>query len=720
MQKPLLSIGIIFKNEIRCLERCLQSLQPLREAISCEVVMADTGSDDGSREIAEKYADILIDFPWINDFAAARNAVMEKCCGTWYFSIDCDEWLGKNIEQLTDFLIHNVTEHNYAAVLIRNYKTPELEHGGIYSDFAASRLVNRKTGVHYEGKIHEHWVGRPGDTQDVLLLDQIILHHDGYLRQEKNQTDEKFERNMALLKEALERNPEDLLLLLQCVESAAGNTDDYDTYVRRAVQGVKEKRPCWNIYGPPILRHAVLAATTKKLPEIDEWIQMAEEWFPTSLFTRLDIQYLAMGRSFDQKDYQDCIRRGNAYFQAVNDYESGNYEKGDIFCSTVAMMSRYWVQSAQIFVSSAYLMVQAPGKSRKLLHDLDASIMDLKQVKDTARNFCHLHSRSTLNTAPELLSFWRSVTAPEPSKEKAEERRKEFLRLAMDVFHPDYRAGEMKEEDYRRHAYTVFLPLLGQENCELGTAAAILETEDRAELAKLLGMVEKWDEFPIHALEHALLEGARFPVPRKPLKIEEMDALAGRMARPNGPLAGLAVLAADEELSDWQSLAWARGLALAAVRSCDWEGTERGMELCRAFAKIENTFLTKYYAAELFSDENIHILPPMHRFGWYCGKAFWALDAGDSAEYVRLLRKGLEACPEAKPMVEFLLRQLEESQKVQATPELLVLAEQVRTLLAQYPADDPAVEALKQSAAYQKVAHLIEGPELDMFGGLRQ
>ena len=71
-------------------------------------------------------------------------------------------------------------------------------------------------------------------------------------------------------------------------------------------------------------------------------------------------------------------------------------------------------------------------------------------------------------------------------------------------------------------------------------------------------------------------------------------------------------------------------------------------------------------------------------------------------------------------MAEFLLKQLEDSRRVQATPELIVLAEQVRTLLAQYPADDPAVEALKQSAAYQKVAHLIEGPELGVFGGLSQ
>ena len=52
--KPVLSIGMIFKNEIRCLERCMKSLESLRKAIPCELVMADTGSDDGSRAVAEK------------------------------------------------------------------------------------------------------------------------------------------------------------------------------------------------------------------------------------------------------------------------------------------------------------------------------------------------------------------------------------------------------------------------------------------------------------------------------------------------------------------------------------------------------------------------------------------------------------------------------------------------------------------------------------------
>ena len=45
---PLLSIGMIVKNEMDCLQRCLESLTPSREAIPCEVVIADTGSTDGT------------------------------------------------------------------------------------------------------------------------------------------------------------------------------------------------------------------------------------------------------------------------------------------------------------------------------------------------------------------------------------------------------------------------------------------------------------------------------------------------------------------------------------------------------------------------------------------------------------------------------------------------------------------------------------------------
>ena len=72
MAKYDLSVAIIFRNEIRCLERCLKSLQLLRERFSVEIVMADTGSTDGSRAVAERYygeGSVLV----VGDITSARD-----------------------------------------------------------------------------------------------------------------------------------------------------------------------------------------------------------------------------------------------------------------------------------------------------------------------------------------------------------------------------------------------------------------------------------------------------------------------------------------------------------------------------------------------------------------------------------------------------------------------------------------------------------------------
>ena len=134
MSQPLLSIGMIVKNEERCLEKCLKALEPLRQLIPCELVIADTGSTDKTIEIAKKYADKLINFKWVNDFSKARNAVLDHCSGKWHLYIDADEYLVKGTSQLSDFLT-SPTERNkaFASIIIRNHATPQMN--GTYADF---------------------------------------------------------------------------------------------------------------------------------------------------------------------------------------------------------------------------------------------------------------------------------------------------------------------------------------------------------------------------------------------------------------------------------------------------------------------------------------------------------------------------------------------------------------------------------------------------------
>ncbi len=715
MTKPLLSIGIIFKNEIRCLERCLKSLQPLRDAIPCELVMADTGAADGSREAAERYADLVFDFPWINDFAAARNAVMDRCSGTWYMTIDCDEWLDANIEGVVKFLTTD-KKFDFASVIIRNYSTPQLDADGIYSDFLAVRLLRLSIGIRYEGAIHEHWPYQ-GDLRTMLIQD-AVFHHDGYVYQDEGKKQGKQERNMALLRERIEHDPNDLIVLTQCIESGDGLPEQED-YLRRAMAGVGKKWPQWELFGPVIYRYAVRYAVGKNLPELEEWLQTAEDIFPSSIFVRVEIAYLAFVFYWNKDDYAKSIYWGEKYLQGVEDYHAGRFCRAELLASSLYKTETHSKLSVATVLASGYLHEKQPEKCLRLMESLKGGEMNAKQTGDCVRNLCNVHSHYSLDTAPLLLRLWEEITQPTPTKERGEERRTSFLQVGAEMFEGKFIRDEAGEPDTIRHAYTVFLPL--GDSCDLGIAAEMLEIEEVSALDALLRKVENLENLPSHVLYHGLRCGARFPLQGHPLTIEQMDLLAGGVAREQDELYDLVGQTARAELPDSpQGLGWARGLCMAALKVCPWKeiDAETGLLLTRAFARVERAYLPLCYAREMLTVENLFLLPPLHRFGFYCAQAFETLDTGNTMGYVRLLREGLEACESAKDMAEFLIDHTPALKD--PSQELKTLAEQIRSVLARFSPDDPAVAALKQSEAYQKVAYLIEGAEAPITGGLVQ
>ena len=82
-----ISLCMIVKDEERVLKRCLDSLQGLMD----EIIIVDTGSKDATREIAARYTDKIYDFPWIQDFSAARNFAFSKASCDYIYSADADE-----------------------------------------------------------------------------------------------------------------------------------------------------------------------------------------------------------------------------------------------------------------------------------------------------------------------------------------------------------------------------------------------------------------------------------------------------------------------------------------------------------------------------------------------------------------------------------------------------------------------------------------------------
>lgn len=724
MPTPLISIGIIFRNDIRCIERCLKALQPLRDAVPAELVMADTGSKDGSREIAEKYADVLVDFPWVDDFAAARNSVMNRASGIWFFSVDTDEYLDEDISELVEFLrVGERRNELLATVNVRNYNTYEMDRD--YADFYALRIVRMSTGVRYEGAIHER-LGFTLSEVPTYKLNHTILHHDGYVAMNQNSEagKAKRERNVRLIQKSLKKSPNDLLLCMQLLEAASSETlPDYANHLRRTVKLVKGKKPGWEKLGPPILRQALYSAEALSLPEWEEWLNLAEEMFSDSMFIRMDAQYAAFAHYWNTANSpEEALRRGRLYLQALEDYRNGADPMAQMM-SPLQMATPFSECTAKISLISAYCNHDEVENAFELAKSLNYSLLNEGQIASLLGSLQDIHFKSTYDTAPVIAAIWKEINMPEEERKNNTQRKRAFLQVAGRTFPERNRKVEQNKMNFVRNAYTLYLPL--QDECDLGRAAAVMELETAADIEPVLNKVENWNDFSIHALVHALECGAQFPLPGRKMNLEEMNSIASRLTQSGDDLFPLILrLTKVIESENWRRLVWMNSLIMAAVRAYPWTAKEpeikQGVALAKAFARIGETILPLSYSETMFEQDRMFALPPLHRFSFYCAQAFNALDDGDATSYVRLLREGLCACEGVKDMVEFLIDHTPEVQAPPPSAELLSLAEQIRAVLANFSPDDPTVAALKQSEAYQKVAYLIEGAPAAPWGGLKQ
>jgi glycosyltransferase involved in cell wall biosynthesis len=81
-----LSVILITRNEAHNLEGCLESV-----AFADEWIVVDSGSTDGTREIAERYgAKVVTTSDWPG-FGVQKNRALALAQGQWVLSIDADE-----------------------------------------------------------------------------------------------------------------------------------------------------------------------------------------------------------------------------------------------------------------------------------------------------------------------------------------------------------------------------------------------------------------------------------------------------------------------------------------------------------------------------------------------------------------------------------------------------------------------------------------------------
>jgi hypothetical protein len=197
----LVSVCMIVRNEARVLPAALQALAGRPDPIG-EIVVADTGSTDGTQEIARAAGCRVLEVPWQDSFSHARNAALAAAGGRYCLMIDADEVVdAATLPALAAFLQQGACPLGRIQIVSA---TPD----GLVRE-AVTRVCPNDGRYRYEGRVHEQIVG-PGLRGDTGL----VCHHSGYT-QEATLRKGTAGRNLELLRLDLAEAPEDPYLHFQ-------------------------------------------------------------------------------------------------------------------------------------------------------------------------------------------------------------------------------------------------------------------------------------------------------------------------------------------------------------------------------------------------------------------------------------------------------------------------------------------------------------------------
>jgi len=196
----LLTISILVSGRNETTRKCLESLKSLREQISCELLLTDTGCSKDMRRWIEEFADGVFDFTWCDDFSAARNVGLKEAKGKWFLYMDDDEWFENTSEIEYFFKSGEYRKYHSASYIVRNFKD---WNGDIYSELYVSRMTEIVEGMEFKYPIHE--------ALNPLLVPHKYLdafvHHYGYVYNSMAEVHAKHERNIGPLQKIHEEEP---------------------------------------------------------------------------------------------------------------------------------------------------------------------------------------------------------------------------------------------------------------------------------------------------------------------------------------------------------------------------------------------------------------------------------------------------------------------------------------------------------------------------------
>lgn len=473
-----ISACMIAKNEEDNIVQCIKSYQD----VVSEIIVVDTGSTDGTVQLAESLGAKVFHFEWEKDFAKAKNYALEKATGDWIIFLDADEYFdldkSKNIPAI-------IKKYEKKSITLIGCKIINIDKktGDVVGTFIQTRIFKNKKTIYYTKSIHERLYSDEKNVKAVYLpQNELVIFHTGYSRDRIN---EKAERNLTMLLEDKKNNPTD-------------STIDYflcDTYI-----SLSKYEECIT-YGNAFLKNRInmvglnskvyqniIAAMIKAgrdWEEIDDILQKALSEFPNHpmFYMFLSEKY------FSDKRYQEALKSYERTLKMQENYSDIeiNFLEGKIHEIERPIAYLYNYKNNEKFAIEYY--IKALERKKNYLPALRELIKLTEKCDpvDTISMFSTLYDR---NSKEDLVTLVEELTKQRSGKLLAY-----YVALLNKQFgHQDFSMVIMlltngKYEEAAKHFYEAYLINYDSTYAKLAIVAAFLN-KDKAMLAGLKTLVK--------------------------------------------------------------------------------------------------------------------------------------------------------------------------------------------------------------------------------------
>ena len=181
--------GLLLQRKLRRLSLCMivrdnestigQALESIRPWVD-EIIVVDTGSQDRTIEICRQNGAQIFEFPWCDDFSAARNESLKQARGEWIFWMDSDDTITPDCGQALRALADGPHEPNTLGYIMQVH-CPGFSDDGELEVTAVDhvKLIRNRPDLRFEGRIHEQLLPAIRRANGDVAWTDIFVRHSG-------------------------------------------------------------------------------------------------------------------------------------------------------------------------------------------------------------------------------------------------------------------------------------------------------------------------------------------------------------------------------------------------------------------------------------------------------------------------------------------------------------------------------------------------------------